>query len=227
MTEPLYHSDDAILLIGGAPVSSAQLAAARRYATHVVAADGGALRAKAQGLEPKAIIGDLDSLPDPELWRANGIAVHHIAEQMTTDFEKCISHIKAPLILALGFTGGRMDHTLAVMNSLARHGPGPLVVVGQEDILWALPEKIQLDLPIGTVVSLFPMRKVRGISSTGLRWPVTGIDFAPMGFSGTSNETNAQKVEIWLDRRGMLGMVPLSALDAVLREIDSGNGSRG
>jgi thiamine pyrophosphokinase len=215
MTQPLVISDTPVLLIGGGDTSHQAVRAAQAFATRVVAADGGAERCAALGLEPEAIIGDLDSLSDAAAWRNRGIAVHHIAEQDSTDFEKCVTHIEAPLILALGFTGARVDHTLAVMNSLARLGPRPLVVVGTDDVVWAMEAATRLGLPTGTTVSLFPMKALRGTRSVGLKWPIDGLEFAPMGFSGTSNESTGGYVEIELDREGMLGMLPLSALEAV------------
>ena len=212
----LFSASEPVLLVGGGEISREAFEIARPQTGPIVAADGGAEVCAALGLTPDAIIGDLDSLSDPDAWRARGVAVHHIPEQVSTDFEKCVTHIDAPLILALGFTGARVDHTLAVMNTVARLGPRPLIVVGSQDVIWAMSAETRLTLDAGEVVSLFPMRGVRDLHSVGLKWPIDGLDFAPMGFSGTSNESLGGTVEITLDRTGMLGMLPLTALPALI-----------
>jgi thiamine pyrophosphokinase len=49
------------------------------------------------------------------------VPVHHLPEQDTTDFEKCLYSVAAPLLLGVGFLGGRADHHLAAMNVLVRY----------------------------------------------------------------------------------------------------------
>ena len=44
--------------------------------------------------------------------------LHPIPEQDSTDFDKCLRHIAAPLVLGVGFLGGRVDHELAAFSTL-------------------------------------------------------------------------------------------------------------
>ena len=53
--------------------------------------------------------------------RAAGAAVHAVGEQETTDLEKCLYSVEAPLFLGVGFLGGRVDHQLAAMNALVKY----------------------------------------------------------------------------------------------------------
>ena len=200
-----------------APVA---LAAVRPFCDKVVAADGGADGLSAFGVTPDLIVGDLDSLDDPTAWSARGVAVHHIAEQDSTDFEKAVARIDAPLILGVGFTGKRLDHTLAVIAGLAKFGARGLIVVGEEDCAFALPLQCRLDLPAGAVVSLVPLAEIAGLSSTNLRWPIDGLSFAPMGRGGTSNEALGP-VSMAFDRLGMVGLVALENLPAVVVAIEA------
>ena len=69
---------------------------------------------------PDLIIGDLDSLLQRPVWESMTNVVR-LAEQDTTDFEKCLYSVSAPLFLAFGFTGNRLDHTLAAVHIAAKY----------------------------------------------------------------------------------------------------------
>jgi thiamine pyrophosphokinase len=216
MKSVLFRSDALVTLVGAGPVSDARLRAALALAPRVVAADGGADHALPEGYRLEAVIGDMDSVCDPEALAARGIAVHPIADQDSTDLEKCLVAIEAPMVLGVGFLGGRVDHDLAAMNALVRHPPGVLVLLGERDVCFHCPRCLSLDLPAGTRVSLFPMRPVRGVGSEGLRWPLAGLAFAPDAGIGTSNAATGGRVTISLDGPGMLVILPQSMLRQVV-----------
>jgi thiamine pyrophosphokinase len=211
----LFRSDVPVTLVGGGPVGEAELAAALALAPRVLAADSGAEHRLPPGHRLEAVFGDMDSLRDPGGLRAGGTAVHVIEEQESTDLEKCLYSIAAPLVLGVGFLGGRADHTLASMNALVRHPPGRLVLVGAEDLCFHSPPAFQLDLPAGVRVSLFPMRAVNGLGSRGLRWPLDGLAFRPDGRIGTSNAATGGTASWRLDGEGMLALLPLRWLAPV------------
>ncbi len=164
---------------------------------------------------PSAVIGDLDSLGADALARIPADRLHRIEEQDSTDFDKALSHIVAPLVLAVGFAGARLDHELAVYNALVRLADRPAVVIGEHDICFHAPPRLRLDLPTGTRVSLFPMAAVTG-HSTGLRWPIKGLVFAPDGRVGTSNQASGGPVTLAMDGPGMLVILPRLMLRAVI-----------
>jgi len=62
MTQTLVQSSKGVTLAGGGRFSGALLAQARNFAPRVVAADSGADRLLALGVEPEAVIGDFDSI---------------------------------------------------------------------------------------------------------------------------------------------------------------------
>jgi len=119
----IVHQTEPITLVGGAAVCSAQLKRARAIAPAIVAADGGADAALAHDAMPVAVIGDFDSISEDARRRIPQVAQHPIPDQDTTDFDKCLSNISAPLIVGVGFSGDRLDHQLAAYSSLVRH-PG-------------------------------------------------------------------------------------------------------
>jgi len=181
----------------------------------LVAADGGADRALAAGYEPEAVIGDLDSLSDAARIQLAG-RLHHVTEQDSTDFDKALRHVDAPFILAVGVTGARVDHGLAVLNALVRHDGPPCLLLGSEDVIFHARRPVLLRMAMGERVSLFPMGRVTG-RSEGLRWPINGMSFAPDGRIGTSNAASATTVRLDTDGPGMLVMVPRKRLDAAIR----------
>jgi len=203
-----------ITLVGGGAATAAQLRAALVLAPEVVAADGGAGFALAHGAMPRAVIGDFDSISDAVRGAVPKARMHHIPEQDSTDFEKCLARIAAPLILGVGFTGARMDHQMAVCNALVRAPHQICVLLGSDDVIFLCPPSIRLDLPEGARVSLFPMGAVEG-TSAGLKWPISGLNFAPDRQIGTSNAALGE-VCLSMTAPKMLVMVPPEHLGAVV-----------
>lgn len=210
-----------VTVVGGGEVSAAVLSQALSHAPILAAADGGATKTLRLGHLPEAVIGDLDSL-DPEARAAiPPDRVHRIPEQETTDFDKCLSAIRAPLVLAVGFTGARLDHELAALSTLVAQAARPVVLLGAEDAVFVAPEEIALDIGAGTRVSLFPMAEVTG-RSEGLRWPVAGLRLAPGGRIGTSNVAVKDRVRLTFSARRMLVLLPREKLAAAISALVPG-----
>jgi thiamine pyrophosphokinase len=205
----IVHADAPVTLIGGGHLGTDDLATALTLAPRLVAADGGAAAALGQGHEPEAVIGDMDSL-SPDLQARLRDRLHPIAEQETTDFDKCLRSVAAPLIIAVGFTGGRLDHALAVLHSLVRHPHRPCLVLGPQDIVCLCPPQVQLDLTPDTPLSLFPLG-LTSVRSSGLVWPTDDLTFAPDRRIGTSN-TATGAVTLQAAGPAMLIILPRAAL---------------
>jgi len=185
------------------------------HAKNVVAADGGARIALSAGVIPDAVIGDFDSISAADMAQIPADRLFRIPEQDSTDFDKCLARIKAPLILAAGFLGARSDHALAAFNTLVR-AQAMVILVGPHDVALHLRggRRYCFNLVDGARVSLFPMMPVCG-TSNGLAWPIDGIQFAPGGRIGTSNRADGP-VEIAMDGDGMIALFDFSDLRRVL-----------
>jgi len=214
----LVNCAQGVTLVGGGNAPLADVKAALALAPMLVAADGGANALADLGHVPSAIIGDMDSLRD-DLRRDWAHLMHPIAEQDSTDFDKCLRSIAAPFVLGVGFSGARLDHTLSAMTALVRHGRSRVVLLSEQDICFLAPPALTLPVGIGARVSLFPMGPVTG-TSQGLFWPIDGIPFTPAGIIGTSNKADAAQVTLHMDAPCMLVMLerPMlaAALDALL-----------
>jgi thiamine pyrophosphokinase len=225
MTDGNVQSSQGVTLVGAGRSRGEIIRDLLARAPDLVAADGGARACKALGLAPVAVIGDFDSLGDATQYDWPDTRFLHVAEQDSTDFDKSLTRIEAPAILATGFTGGRVDHTLASMSSLVRHEGPPVILVDEQDIIFAAPELLALELPADSRLSLFPMARVTG-RSDGLRWPIDGLVLEPGGRIGTSNEVTGP-VELGFSARGCLVILPREALDAALAALTDHRGARG
>ncbi|KAF0113563.1 MAG: thiamine pyrophosphokinase [Rhodobacteraceae bacterium] len=218
MKSPIVQSTHGVTLAGGGPFTARDLVLALKRAPVAVAADSGADRLLRLGVAPQAVIGDMDSISAAARAAIPSDRQHLVAEQVTTDFDKALRLIEAPLVLALGFAGARMDHGLAALATLVARAERPCILIGPKDLAFAAPPRLVLDLSPGEPLSLFPMTQVTG-RSEGLEWPISGIAFAPDGMIGTSNRVTARRVVLEFDRRGMLVILPRRRLDAAIRAL--------
>jgi thiamine pyrophosphokinase len=217
MADGNVQSSRGVTLVGGGAPQPVIVRDLMSRAPDLIAADGGANACKTFGLTPLAVIGDFDSLVPETRAAMPDTRFLHVTEQDSTDFEKCLTRIDAPVILATGFTAGRLDHTLAVLSALARHDGAPVIVCGEDDIIFAAPRELALDLPVGSRLSLFPMVPVTGRSS-GLKWDIDSLVLEPNGQIGTSNEVSGP-VRLNIHEPGCLVILPPAALDAALEAL--------
>lgn len=207
-----------IILAGGGALDRAMLSEAGGGTRPLIAADGAADRCLALGHRPDWVIGDMDSVRDRTAW---GDRALHLAEQDTTDFEKCLYATEAPLYLGVGFTGARVDHTLAVLSAMLRRPEKRVVLLGEADAIALAPpgREIALRLGIGARVSLFPLRPVMARFSAGLEWPVDGLAMAPEGQIGTSNRAVAETVRLRFDRPGAVLILERRAVETLVAAV--------
>lgn len=222
MAHPIIRRSCPVTLVGAGLATRAEIRAALRLAPDLVAADGGANVAVAEGLVPEAVIGDLDSVSAAARAAIPAERFHAVAEQDSTDFEKSLTRIAAPLVIAVGFSGPRLDHALATLSVLSRHPQRRCLLLGGEDVIFLAPPRLRLDLAPGERVSLFPMGPVSG-RSAGLFWPIDGIPFAPDGRVGTSNRAEGA-VEIAFDAPKMLVALPAARLDLAVSALLAASG---
>jgi len=209
-----------VTLLGGGEVTSRTVDTALRHAPNLVAADGGASLALQMGQIPAAVFGDFDSLDKDAQARIPADRLHRIDEQDSTDFDKALRHIAAPLVLGVGFMGQRLDHELAAYNSLVRHSDRRCILLGEHDLCFLAPTALDLRLPRGTRFSLFPLAPCTA-NATGLRWPVEALELAPDGRVGTSNEVVADRVALRVSAPKLLVILPREHLEQAMTALGS------
>ena len=205
-SKAILRSSHPVVFLGGGHASAADLADALTICGKLVAVDGGLVTAQTAGRMPDAVIGDMDSAPPEALARVPIARQHQVSEQQSTDFDKALRSVAAPVVVGLGFCGGRVDHQLAAFHTLLVHADRPCILVGADEVIVMAPPQVSLEMVAGEVVSLFPMLPVQG-RSTGLEWPIDGLAFDPARFVGTSNRATGE-VTLMMDTPGMLLIVP-------------------
>ncbi len=194
--DPPLRFSDLLLIVGGGPVDIGLLKELHDTGAGLVAADGGANWCAEADIVPDAIIGDMDSLADRQGW-ATKTRLIEISEQESTDFEKCLYSTSSPLVVGLGLTGGRLDHTLSALDVAARYaGKRQIIVVDEMDIALAVTGDFSFEMAKGARVSVHPVVPIRFLASPGLTFPLDGVELAPGKRSGTSNRAETGAFEI-------------------------------
>ncbi|MGI9436064.1 MAG: thiamine diphosphokinase [Geminicoccaceae bacterium] len=213
---PLFRAANPVLLIGGAPVDMDLL---KRLAVDraLIAADSGADAAFAAGLVPDLVLGDLDSISDAEQARQR-TRVIQIPDQNTTDLQKALAYIEAPMIVGLGFLGARFDHSLAAVHALsACTKPQEILLADTHDVVLRVRGDFAGNLAPGLRFSIWPLGIQTFRRSTGLRYPLDGLTLQSGKMVGTSNEVTAPEVFIEAGvGQGYLVITPIETIDALL-----------
>lgn len=186
-----------VVVTGAAPLDRRAIAAVPPGAI-VIAADGGLDHARAAGIDPDVLVGDLDSVSAIGLaWASEHIAVvPHPIDKAATDTELAIAHAATSgptRIVLIAGQGDRLDHAVAALGAL---GAPSLAGMASLEAWWGgdqlhvvhAPHSIDLDVPVGSTFSVLAMHgPARGVSVTGARWPLTDHDLGPLVGLGVSN----------------------------------------
>jgi thiamine pyrophosphokinase len=166
----------------------------------VVAADGGATWLDRVARRPDLLVGDLDSADAALVARleASGTLVErHPADKEASDTELAIHAARdrgATELTLVGAIGGhRLDHELANLLLLADPALAgvPVRAVRGSTTVRVLHggERLTLDAGRGDTVSLLPLGgDAAGVSTTGMRWNLSGATLRVGRSRGLSNE---------------------------------------
>jgi len=194
-SETIVSNDRPVCFVGGASIAENAISAVFSHVTAFIGVDRGADHLLAASVTPAAVIGDLDSL-SAQARATFGPQLCYVAEQSTTDFEKALTRVKAPMVLALGFTGGRLDHTLSVLNVMARYVDRAIILVDEEDVSFvARLGHTTFEVEKGARVSIMPLAAAT-VTVSGLEWPFTDQQMALAGFTSPSNAAIGGTVSI-------------------------------
>jgi thiamine pyrophosphokinase len=146
----------------------------------VIAADSGMRHAKALGLVPELWVGDFDSSgPDLADTFRNVPRQEFPAEKDATDGDIAISEAfrrGATEIILVGAFGDQFDHVFAhaaMLLAIAKREIPCFMTSGSEEA-HALSWETELrDLPPGTRLSIVPMSDIKGLTITGVQWPLS------------------------------------------------------
>ena len=148
-----------------------------KSAPAIIACDGAVQNLHERGLEPTAIVGDLDSIAQ-EMLRLYADRIHTVEDQEINDLTKVVRFAHTTgyrKLLILGATGLREDHTLGNISLLMDYAPLFEQVEMLSDYGHLIPVQQTTTLPStpGQQISIFSMYPCGEITTEGLRWPIT------------------------------------------------------
>jgi thiamine pyrophosphokinase len=207
---------EALVFAGGDPLDRRWVDALPGDA-HVVAADSGLELVHAHGLTAHLLVGDLDSVRPETRERAEQLGTvveRHPADKDATDLELALAAAKAAgatRILVVGTGGGRLDHFLANLVLLAAPdwaGVEIRALVGPAHVV-VVRDRVALHGTVDSLVSLLPAGgPARGVTTTGLRWPLRDEDLGPGTTRGMSNEMTDPTATVALRAGVLLAVQP-------------------
>lgn len=198
---PLTHKDDrpewVILAAGDFPKGELPRSLLQS-AERVVCCDSSAGELLAFGIEPWAVVGDLDSL-SPYLRDRFADRLHHIPEQDHNDLWKALDFVKeqgAEEVVVLGGFGRREDHSIGnVMLLAARANELKISMVAENGEFSFIAEPTRFEGRSGGAVSLFALNPMADIEVRGLRYAPPANRLAAL-WQGVSNEATGEEFEV-------------------------------
>jgi len=187
-----------VVVTGSGPIEPQAIDAARG-SDRIVAVDGGLDHARAAGLVPDMLVGDLDSVSADGLgWATANIAIErHPTDKTATDTElalACAAAMHPQRLLLVAGRGDRIDHTIAALGALGAESLADIADVegwwGTDQVLVGRPRRpVNIGRPPGTTFSLLALHgPCRGVTITGSRWPLAEAELGPLVGLGVSNE---------------------------------------
>ena len=178
--KPLIHT----LLIGnGQALPPHRLKELARQADFIVAADGGADCALRAGVVPDVIIGDLDSVSPRARKKLSSSQWIFVDNQNNTDLQKALDYLvkrNCKKCTLVGFNGGRVDFTLGNLLALVPYAPEiELCAVGDGWKIYPLCKRKTFATRHGARVSLLPLTPCKGVTLTGLKFPLKNARLLP------------------------------------------------
>ncbi len=180
-----------VLFTGGNGPPRAYAEAIVRSADMVVAADSGWDLARSMGANPELVMGDMDSIRDPEILRklSPERVLTFDVEKDETDTEIGLRYLHEHGIsdvTVIGGGGGRLDHLIGILALFDRETPPSRWLTERDEVL-SIEGHMTLTGMLGKACSFFPA----GIGpctmrTTGLRWPLDNLRWTH-GDVGISN----------------------------------------
>ncbi|HEX4984023.1 MAG TPA: thiamine diphosphokinase [Ilumatobacteraceae bacterium] len=203
-------NDTVVIVTGAAPLDARAVAAIPSHAI-VIAADGGLDHARAAGLTPAGLIGDLDSVSaEGVAWAQQHATIQrHPIDKDATDTELAVAFAAgmnpARVVMVAG-GGDRLDHTLAAIGAL---GATVLTSVPLVECWWGGqylqvvhgPARVSIRVGTssepGTRISLLAMHgPCTGVTLSGTRWQLDRAELGPLVGHGLSNVAIGPDVEL-------------------------------
>lgn len=216
--DPLRRAH-AIVLSGAATPQGLATALEQFPDAAIVAADSGLAAAVALGVGVTVVVGDFDSVDRDQLDAAHrqGAAVERYScEKDATDIELAVHTAVArgaTSVCVVDSTHGRLDHFLATTSFLASPTLACTEITARIDDTHVLVVRAgraqSVPAPLGATVSLVPAGgDAVGVTTMGLRYPLTAETLRVGTTRGVSNIVDEPGANVVLERGTLLLVVP-------------------
>ncbi|KAJ1802334.1 thiamine pyrophosphokinase [Coemansia sp. RSA 2599] len=201
------------LFVLNQPIPHAETAFDRIWsrASYRLCMDGGANRLfelsrtldKTSTFTPDAIVGDLDSLKDStrEHYAQRGTVIHKCNDQNSTDFMKGLMYLdnvlradKDPadcVVVVFGGLSGRLDHIMHTLKVLFNNKERQILIVSDDNLTFVVPagkNTVMVNRQIdGPTCGILPLAGETVLTTSGLRWNLSGHKSSFEGLMSTSN----------------------------------------
>jgi len=208
----MMPNQTALIIANGLLPAAPILAECRARANLILCADGGANRARQRNIVPDFVVGDLDSILPATRAAFPNVKYIHRPTQYATDLEKTLQFAieqNVQRALLVGITGLRFDHQIGNLN-IAEKFCSQLEIEMHDDLgigTFLNAQQGEAGMRFETFmeqqISLFAFRRVEGIVTEGLKYPLNNETLEWAKRDGLSNEAIQAQVTIRI-KKGVL-----------------------
>lgn len=202
-----------VIVTGGEPLPQ-RLAGEIPDDAFVIAADSGLDTLISWGLDADLVVGDLDSVGDASLRASAAELERHSPDKDATDLELALQaavRLDSDRVIVVGGQGGRLDHLLGTALLLVsdRWAGLDLEWVAARARIRVLRGGTTLHGAPGAILTLLAVSEpATGVTTTGLRWNLTGDTLEPGSTRGVSNLFTAPVATIRIDSGVLIAIQP-------------------
>ena len=196
--------EPALIIANGASCSNELLGQLLEWSPFVIVLDSAIERVLELNIKVDVVLGDFDRDFDVEKVKEKQypIEIVHAPNQDKTDLEKAFDYLiekghKA--VNVIWATGRRADHTITnITNIIAYKNQLKIVILDDHSKVFQLPKNFEKWYTANTIISLIPVGKVTGITTTNLFYPLNNEELTIGYRTGSSNhvaEDGIMKIE--------------------------------
>ncbi len=185
--------EPALIIANGAACNNELLGQLLEWSPLVIVLDSAIERVLELGIKVDVLLGDFDRDFNTEKYKEAQypIEIIHTPDQNKTDLEKAYDYVikrNIPAVNVVWATGKRPDHTLNNFSTLVNYRTKlKIVILDDYSKSYLLPTKFSKWFTKNSIVSLFPLGSVNGITTTNLKYALKNESLQIGYRSGTSN----------------------------------------
>lgn len=186
--------EPALIIANGAACSPELMGQLLEWSPLVIVLDSAIERVLDLDIKVDVLLGDFDRGFDAEYYKEKQypLEIVYTPNQDKTDLEKAFDYLierGIPAVNVLWATGRRADHTITNITNIVRYrNLLKIVILDDHSKIFLLPQRFEKWYTAGTPLSLIPVGKVSGITSSNLKYPLHNDELTIGYRTGSSNE---------------------------------------